>query len=460
MSINKYWVGAAAAVKDVWILDVSFGAWKPGDTFLFSIGSRTLTLAVGANSEDNTVAAGIVEAWNSSDRLDGIANASGCSSTAGGQSYGEFAELVASADGPLVTFVARVAGKPTRLGVQAMTDTSGEIAFDNTLEATGPNFYSDPFNWFPYGVPDDTDTLIFRNSTVDCLYNLPQGNAPGATDNAYELHDITLDASYTGRFGLPPTNNDNPNGPYPEFRVRAPIFGSGLGTSGLVASNWHIGVGAGAGSRLVNLAAVGSAVTVNVHRTATAFQGDYAVHLAIDGLAINVLDSNASVAIEPDFSVDSKIDALNVSGGNVLYSGNQSRGGTCVITTTGGNILVYGPQSSLDTWKMRGGVATFQDFSCSSFLGEYVSISSAGPATIVWNSSSDIFDLQLTNGATLDAEQDIRPFNVYTANMYAGSTYADGHGRSTIGSGLKLNKCGPQEVTIRLGSGVTLGVTY
>jgi hypothetical protein len=451
MSITRVWTGAAASLKDIWALDVSSGAWAPGDTIDLTIGEKTLSIVAGANSEDNTFASGIAEAWNASSRLDGT-TPSGCGSNFGGNEFGEFAEALAVAKGSSVIITGRTAGKPIELSVAFSSMTDADVSIANEQVATGCNHWDNPLNWSPVGVPVDGDAFELRDSSTSILYGMPQGS----DTDGYEQHDITAYSTWTGQLGLPPINTDNANLPYPEYRHRAAIFGGGTGTH-ISDSNWAIGVGDGSASRLVNLgynAHDGGTVRLAVYKTAAQpLQGNYCVHASLDGNAEVSTAGSSSVAITPDFGLRSSVAVLNVQGGTILYAGNVNGQG-CVATVDTGTVLVEGPQESEDTWAINGGSTSFVNYS------GFVDIFADGPGTIVWNSTgSQIETLRLTNGATFDAEQDSRPFTISFVDLFAGAAFLDGFGRGTYENGIDLNRCGPSEVTLRLGSNqrITLG---
>lgn len=198
------WIGNAAATKDVWT-DTIANTWATGDSTTVTINGKDLVITIGSLVTTTQVATTIKEAFNSSTLTDTTASVS---PSAGGQSMPEFAELVATSSGSVVTLTAVTAGVPTTVSVSETTAGDGTATLAHATTATGPNYWTNTDNWAGGAVPVNSDDVII-DRPVSILYGIDQ--------NAVTLASLTVTERFTGDsvfIGLPVRNASG----YEEYR--------------------------------------------------------------------------------------------------------------------------------------------------------------------------------------------------------------------------------------------------
>ena len=198
---TRVWIGAVRPVNQVtqWLFG---GTWETGDIINVTIGSKVVSV-VGGSTTITTVVDTVVTALNAA--VDG-----------------EFSEITWSRSGNYLVGTADESGVPftctltTTGGVLAQTIDGGtSSAGTDTTACTGPNFANVAGNWSGATLPVDGDTVIFADSSVDCLYGLDNN---GVTPAA-----VYFDSSYSGKIGLPVYSE---TGGYYEYRERYLKYGN------------------------------------------------------------------------------------------------------------------------------------------------------------------------------------------------------------------------------------------
>lgn len=169
---TKYWRGLAAAVAQVGTVAITAG--DAATTYRLLINGLIIASFTG-NATPNTIAAGLVTAWNASVHPYKLG-------------------IVASGATTPLTLTGP-AGMPFTV-TTAVSGGAGTIgAYTAVTAATGPNFFDNVLNWSDSVVPVSTDTVIFRDNAINLCWNIDQ--------NAIDLTALNIEQSYTGRIGLP-----------------------------------------------------------------------------------------------------------------------------------------------------------------------------------------------------------------------------------------------------------------
>jgi trimeric autotransporter adhesin len=229
--------GAALDVYQSDLITVT-GTWTAGDTAVVTIGTRSITVTIGATVTVTAVATAIAEAING-DSITGNATRS-----ASGADIPEFQEVTATSDVGVVTVTANTAGKPFTLLASETTASTGTAVRSASVACTGSEWWDNTDNWDSGALPADGDTVYFDHSEVSVRYGLDQ--------SAIELAAMHVDLSYTGEIGLPEINAE---GGYYEYR-------SQYLTIGPLILKVGAGTGNGSGRLKINSGADVCSVTV------------------------------------------------------------------------------------------------------------------------------------------------------------------------------------------------------
>lgn len=243
---TKYWIGGAAAVAQVAAGSIDSLDGTPGDnTFTVTIGG--VSISTDGDTDVATTAAALVALLNAS-------------------THPYFAAITwANPSSGNITATADTAGVPFEAALTETGVGSGAVTdFSDTTASEGPCDFSTPENWSDGAVPAGSDTVIFANSSVNCVYGLDQ--------NSLDLTLLEVEHTFTGELGLPShqfttsADGNTTDSSVPEYREHYLKIG---------ADTCHIGrhnavsTPAGSGRIKFNNDKAGSSVNT-VHRTATA----------------------------------------------------------------------------------------------------------------------------------------------------------------------------------------------
>lgn len=283
---TRIFSGDAIAIAQVDSLIVS-GTIEVGDVFRMTINGKNVDV-VAASTDAATVAVQIAAAWNAS-------------------TIPEFAEVTCEVTGEFgrMTLTADTPGKPFTVAVDSFEDIylggydDQDFTVSPAVANDGPNVWS-ANNFKTDGIrgtiPAGSDLVIFRDSDVDMKYNLDQSEVSA------DLF-LRVEASYTGEFGLPTTNEDGDTG-YDEYRPRElHLDFNGLG----------IGSGEGSGSSKLRLKTSQNITTFTVFATGSSSDDQKTVEL--------LLTSDPTITTANIFSGSVKItDDLLPDGGNAVIT--------------------------------------------------------------------------------------------------------------------------------------------
>lgn len=452
---TKTWTGNAADVVQIQTITIG-GTWSGTESATVTCNGKDVTVTIVTDNATAELATSIKEALMASQRLDGTSTYGTYDNTSnvGGQQFGEFMDFTATVSGSVVTLTARWPGIPFTVTVSEAS-SSGTITLGTVQAATGSEFWSNADNWDSGTVPANDDTVVFKNSSVSCKYGLPAGSL-----------EVTLlqHQSFEGAIGLPEINNTHAGKPYREYRARAVHLDDAGGGTEIT----HVlGFGEGSGSPLINIYHPTSALIVNVdvHNTGRPqTNGEFAQHAGAKAVNLSIVKADGegeinvrrgSVGIIPQIGANSEFAVLRIghstsdaNDADVLLHNHNDM--DLSIVQNGGRLQVQhsdGENSAIVTVTQYGGTAIFEDFN----VATGVSITSYD-GTIVWNTTETITSLTLGTNSTFDAERDVRPFTITALDMFNKASLLDEYARITYTAGIDLNRCGLDDVTVRVGN--------
>lgn len=343
------------------------------------------------------------------------------------------------AGGPwLVEFTGTLAETDVDMMTGSGASLTGGLSTTNTASTTtspaGPNWWSVADNWYNPAAPSTptapaaSDDVIFRSNEVDCLYGLDANT--GDT-----LSSLTIEASFTGQLGLPLYT-----GQYYEYRVRR--LEAGITTV-------EIGKGRGLGSNRIYLDLESVASTVTVLSSASSLDDDAPIQITGTSTSnvYRILSGQVGIGVgEPS----------DVPAGAMLTigSGSDQQAAADVLVSAGTitTIEQIGGESDLrcsaTTLNLRAGDATVQGSGTFGTVNCDANLDYRGTGTTTTANIGPTGELSLTNasvGATFT-----------NLNVYSGGTLIDPWLKGTYTGGIDLVRCGLEDVTLQLGSNITL----
>lgn len=407
---NIYWAGKQTRRAQAGTLTVTTA--DTGGTITVTVGGTKSVIITPTTTNTTTTATELLAALQAS-------------------AEGEFAEITWTSSTNVITFVGPDDGAPITIAKADGGSNATTLAATGIASPKSPHDFNDAANYAGGVLPDDTDTLIFEDSDVDCLYNL-------SALTAKTISTIRRN-TFTGRVGLPDTNAA---GGYVEYRARR------LETAGLS----HVlqqADGDDAGQiRLKFTSASASTVTVTGNRAGAI--GDEPIDLT--GLAststVNV--SGAGVTISPKTS-DSSVIAGAIRGNNATITiGPTVTLTSSTISITGGRALI---QSTYPTLTMDRGAAVEVSRAA---VGTTTTNDSG---TLLWKSTGTFGTLVLGSTGVIDLSQAPASITPTAITMNEGSQLNDPAGRLAKTYSITLNRCGVQDVTLDLGTNYAVAVS-
>lgn len=169
---DKYWKPKAIAVAQVATVQVT--GFDASTTYKLTVAGVDLVSEPGTTNADTT-ATNISNAWNNS-------------------THPYATGITASVSTDTVTLTADVAEVPFTV-TSSVSGGSGTIgSVTTTTSPTGPHTLDDATNWDGQTLPSSSDTIIFRDSSINVSWGLDGLSTTG--------HTLKIEQSYTGRIGL------------------------------------------------------------------------------------------------------------------------------------------------------------------------------------------------------------------------------------------------------------------
>lgn len=370
-----------------------------------------------------------------------LGNAGGVNSTAAdlqaalaGSTIPEFQEVTWTVNAATITGTAAAAGTPFATPTTSVSGGAGTIgAWATTTVSAGPNHIDDALNWKDgsgnTGLPANGDDIYFMETSTDAIFGL-SGLA------AVQPASVTIDASYTGKIGLPDYSSTN----YVEFRPKYLQF-NGVSNGVLIGR----GIGSRSGRVYLDFQST-NAATVFCDGLATAVdQGQPALKL-LGTHASNVLNATfGQIGIATEDGTTANWPTIRCG-----YQTNQASDVTITlgpgcsaptITQDGGDITAL---CNVTAWTRAGGTGRIMGTGTIGTLaqdgaGMFYDMSSGTKTTTIIRGNGGFLDvsrdlrgrtyttLTVTNGAGL-----IDPFKVITSLAY--TTDGESLANSNIGN--------------------------
>jgi hypothetical protein len=407
----KTFTGRAASVAQV--TKIVYSTITTGQTYTVTVNGKVVSYVATTGVLADLIDA-LVNLWNSS-------------------AEPEHQELIAARrEDPTLSglqLTGRVAGVPCTVTAGA---TVGSATVTQPTAASGPKFWNLAANWSGATLPVAADDLVIEEYSGDILY--------GLTD-VLNYASLKILGSFTGAIGLPAVNQSG----YPEYRTQRLTLGTGS------AIAVEVGFGAGQGSGRVRLNLNASNTTLTVHKTGTGgISGESSLDAINLGAGSTVRNYGGSVKVDQSVigvaDVYSQSTAFGASAEARLDLGAST---VTTLTAFGGSVVVGGNVTTL--------VARTR---CSVIVERAATVGTlrvSEQAVVDWRSSGGI-----TTTLDVEAGGDVRFGSVATAKtvaackLFAGGSLSDPMGKVTWTTGVVLQGCRIQDVTVDLGLGYTL----
>jgi trimeric autotransporter adhesin len=301
----------------------------------------------------------------------------------------------------------------------------------------GPNWFSVADNWYNPAapgtptIPASGDTIVYRQNSVDCLYDLDD-------QAATTFASVIIEASYTGKIGLPEYT-----GTYYEYRPRRLKCGMTL---------LEIGRGLGSGSSRLNLDLSNIASTVTVFGTGASQDNTPALQIA------GTSSSNVYRVLDGSVGIGTGDHADTVAGNTLVIGSGPNTNSRADVLVMGGTITTIEQiggsaaiRCSATTLNARAGnltidgAPTFTTVNCRS--------------NILARSTGTITTLHLGKDGRLDLSANAAGLTITNCNVYAGASFFDPWRKATLTNGLNLVQCGFQDVQVNAGSNIVTEVS-
>lgn len=422
----------------------SAGAWATGEKINVTINGKTITLTIGSSTTDSDVARDLKETLAGETLTDTTAAVNYNDY----EQYPEFNKITWSVSGAVVTATGdkggadnATSGEPFVISSVTEDSTNGSAALSAEDQvAQSPNHWA-AYNFDSGVLPGAGDTVYLQASAVDILYDLDQSGA-GTITAIYKL------ASFTGRIGRPPVNNDL-TVPYADYL-----------DGGVRFAKWHVstldwedGEGFGSPRALIDLDNVACAVII--HHTGQS--DDTTRHaLVLKGTSA----SNTLVIYDGDIDLAPFDDDTAVFA-TIATFGNSSVRASRRVTI--GTSIVCAETSSADIWPaatcplvstLDQAVATLRGTATITTLSVFgATVEEQGGARTVTNFS-------MGNDATYDvsgAKGTITHTN--EASISRGCTVDDRTGKLSWSAGFGIIGGGLHDITYVTADGPTIDVS-
>lgn len=358
--------------------------------------------------------------------------AAACATALEASTIPEFEELTFTSDANGLYCTGPSDGRPFTM---TATGTNMTASRTTTTTASSPNDASLAANWVGGALPVNSDTVIFENSDVDCLWNL-------GSLSAVTLASLQIKQSYTGNIGLPLLTSTG----YYEYRTTELTIG---------ATSVRVGDGEGNGSSrcFLNLGSAQTAVLV----TDTGSAEDPSVGaLVIRGThASNVLRvARGDVGVAMLRSTDTATFAT-VEASYIDDEAGDSRlrlGPGCTLTTVevyGGRHDIY---ADLSTLTVEGGSVV-----CHEGVSPATAIDVMG-GLVEYRSSGTLTQGYVAGDGEL-VFWGLATRTVTNLTLYTGATVRDKFKTVTFTNPIVLTRCALEDVTLELGSNINIART-
>lgn len=415
---STIWRGDAPLIAQVSTTTVN--AFNASTTYKLTINGKVVSVA--GDTDTNTTAQNLIVAWNAS-------------------IIPEFTEVTATRTNNAITLTADVKGRPFTVTSSVTGGTGNMTAVSNTTTASGPNDWNVAQNWSGGSVPANTNDVYIENSDVDILYGLSQASIT--------LNSLNIGQSYTGKIGLPRTNEQVGSGNNAYYEYRTDYLSIG-------ATTVRIGYGEGQGSGRIKLN-TGSIQTTLIIENAGApaetgipsilFKGTHAsnaAHISKGSLGVAFFGTETATltTLNVGFRDNQASDSEVFAGAGATLTTVTKMGGYCMT------------RSAITTLNMRRDSGVFEHWD-----GNVTTVNGEG-GTFIWRGDDTITTFNVGGDITIDASKDPRSKTITTlAVKSAGPQINDPAETLTITNSFAL-PAGVQisDIGLNLGGGKTLTI--
>jgi hypothetical protein len=303
----------------------------------------------------------------------------------------------------------------TAAGGASITQTHPQIC-------VSPNDAGNPLNWVnsagASGLPITGDSIVFANSAVSLLYNLPFAS-PALT--GVTVTSITVWQNYTGSIGL---IDNNPAG-YVEYRPTYFSIGATVVTVGLGQY--------GTGSGLIRLNFGSVQVAANILNAGSPVSGsDYAVRLlgtnasntlTVSGGSVGIAMLQVSILSSPGVEI---VEAATFATVVVQSAGTLDLGPGCTLTTVTEYGTTLNIRAGCTTLTLNGGNGLISAGSAT-----FTSVVMNQGASVTWVGSGTITGLNMSGGSTLNQSTDPTGRTITNSTITGDCTVNDPYNATT-----------------------------
>ncbi len=403
---KKSFVSRASVRAQVDLITLT-GTADAGDTVSATINSRSETYTLITGDTLTTAAAGLAAACAASQNP-------------------EFQEITWTSSGAVVTATANTPGRSFELTASASGLTATRSA---SVANSSPGDVSLAANWSGGSLPATGDDLFFESSTIAANSGL------GAV--TFDAATITVRESFAGPIALPVYNDRG------YYEYRGTTFRSTVNCTLVVeesptaqAGHYKFSFTSDVVTATVsNVSGIGSPLgSESVWLTGTAANS-----------VLNVY--GGSVLVAPLAEDTATLTTVRVIDGTLRCTAGVTLSGA-TITQDGGVVDVT---TAVSTWSINGAQA---EGYC---RGEAtIGTLSVDAGTVFHLSTGTITTLKVGSGATVDFSGVLGGVTVTNCEVAAEATILDPGRRVTFTNGIKLNRCSLAEVTLDLGTHLTL----
>lgn len=418
---TKIYTGGAANVADVIHLTPG-GTIEVGDVFRVTLGVSQVEIAASATTVAS-VCTDLLAALTANDVP------------------AEFADLTWEVDDTttptVVIGTGPSDGRPIYASLAVATTESGGGAADaqtfaksNPTAATGSKDWDNVDNWHDGALPTNNDTVYLGLYPIVPQYNLDQTGMTGELTALYIMNGATSGLLV----GLPKVNANGFNeylDQYLTIDTDALYYGEGVGDA--------------TPSLYLNANPANNALSVQVKRTDIR-DGDGVAPLVIKNAgsaAVTITDCRGAVdlATGPDDSLT--LTALTSGvGGDVRIGVNCT---TTDIVMNDGQ-LEFNAVDTLTSLTMREGASAVINGNA----GAITTITMESGTSVDWRRTATVTNF--TSSGSIEFGNDNRTGKTFTnVDLFAGATWNDPNQVVTTTNGIDLNRCGIEDVSVRIG---------
>jgi len=390
------------------------GTFSTGDKVWATIGTSTVEVTLGATVTLSQVASSLGIAINASDKTTGLVDET---RNIGGQTRGEFRDVVATYSGAVLTLTSVSPG--VDFTVTFGDDSSGTMgAATEVTAATGKNWFNNAGNWDGGSAPGSGDIPVFSNLSVACTRGL---------NTITNIDGVTRLGSYTADIGLPLINTTHTSYPYPEYRNRFLL--ADKSTDGAI---FRLGDGTGKSTGITKINNYQHDAQYYINDSAPKDRyGNNAIEIISDdggtggGVEVYVINGTVDIGMQyGDYTAGTgcEIEHIKVWGGFVRIEGQVEPASELALY--GGQIDNYTSMTNFSTLTLEGGKLIHHEG------GTPGMTIGSGCEVDIRSNAAPLADLIVMGGGSLTFDNDYRNKSMINMDirLYDGARFSDVRG--------------------------------